>query len=501
MADSDSGEILPNPDTQSSTGQTSFDPVVLRQRLVNYLVGEGAIRSPLLAKAFSEVPREIFLPASVPIQRVYSDDAIVVKWDENNSPSSSSSQPILMADMLEALRLEPGLRVLEIGAGVGYNAALMAHWVGDGSLVTTVDLDPAMVEVARANLQELARLTGKNFDRVKVEAADGSAGYPPDAPYDRIIVTVQQWEIAPAWVEQLRVGGILLLPLTISSHLWGGLIPALQKLPDGTLVGVGGSFGGFMHMRGKMAHPSHTPGRFAMLPFGSSRVWSEFDAFPNIAESQLLLSNSEILPDLERFLEQSDVVAFGPEGSLELDFPSDTSSISPESRVQREVSYAFYGFSFVLVLAAQDRLFSLVQATPVPSSEVSQTIDTNGRVRDGWQYDTRGLALVEKSADAAGYDLALLLSPDASNRWQNKLIQGWRIRTTEATNLLPPQTPNQAVVKLQEAWQTWQKMGRPTPVRYRPVAYPADRLPPVPGYVLPRQFYNLVLPFQTSSNG
>src|SRR3954463_3821167 len=122
MADSDPGENLPNP---GSTGQASLDPVELRQRLVNYLLGEGAIRSPLLAKAFSEVPREIFLPANVPIQRVYSDDAIVVKWDENNFPTSSSSQPILMADMLEALRLEPGLRALEIGAGVGYNAALM----------------------------------------------------------------------------------------------------------------------------------------------------------------------------------------------------------------------------------------------------------------------------------------------------------------------------------------------------------------------------------------
>src|SRR6478672_8645891 len=114
MADSEPGENLPNQVSPSSTGQASLDPVELRQRLVNYLLGEGAIRSPLLAKAFSEVPREIFLPANVPIQRVYGDDAIVVKWDENNFPSSSSSQPILMADMLEALRLEPGLKVLEI---------------------------------------------------------------------------------------------------------------------------------------------------------------------------------------------------------------------------------------------------------------------------------------------------------------------------------------------------------------------------------------------------
>src|SRR3954464_12694672 len=97
-SESDSGEKLSNPATEASTGQaaTGPSPVELRQRLVNYLLAERAIRSPLLAKAFSYIPREIFLPSNVPIERVYSDDAIVVKWDENNYPSSSSSQPILM---------------------------------------------------------------------------------------------------------------------------------------------------------------------------------------------------------------------------------------------------------------------------------------------------------------------------------------------------------------------------------------------------------------------
>lgn len=497
MAASDAAENL---EPQSSTGQPSPDPVELRQRLVNYLLGEGAIHSPLLAKAFSEVPREIFLPAHVPLQRVYSDDAIVVKWDDNNSPSSSSSQPLLMADMLEALRLEPGLRVLEIGAGVGYNAALMAHWAGDGALVTTVDLDPAMVDIARGNLAELARRTGRNFDAVTVVAADGSAGYPPNAPYDRIIVTVQQWEIAPAWVEQLRVGGILLLPLTVSNHLWGGLIPALQKQPDGTLAGIGGSFGGFMPMRGEMAHPANPPGRFAMLPFSPDRVWPGFASSAELPEPQLLLSNSETMPDLEKFLEQPGLVAFGPEGPLSLDFSPEVGKDTPEHRVQREVSYAYYGFSFVLVLAAQDRLFSLFLATPVPPPTSGQPAPANGRtangwIRDGWQYESRGLALVEQAADGSGFDLALLLSPDPASRSQYKSIQGWRIRPAGVATTLPPQTPNQALVRLQTAWQTWQSMGRPTPVRYRPIAFPADQPAPVPGYVLSRRFYNLVLPF------
>jgi protein-L-isoaspartate(D-aspartate) O-methyltransferase len=493
------GEFQPNSNTPSSNGPASSDPVELRRRLVNYLIGEGAIRSPLLANAFSEVPREIFLPDNVPLQRVYSDDAIVVKWDENNFPSSSSSQPILMADMLEALRLEPGLRVLEIGAGVGYNAALMADWVGDGALVTTVDLDPAMAQIAGDNLRELARRTAKNFDQVTVVASDGSAGYPPNAPYDRIIVTVQQWEIAPAWVEQLRVGGILLLPLTVSTHLWGGLIPALQKQADGSLVGVGGSFGGFMPMRGEMAHPAAPHGRFALLPLNPARAWPDFGPEApdsNLPEPQLLLSNSEIMPDLEGFLEQPGVFAAGPEEPLELDFSPEFSPGLPESRAQREVSYAFYGFSFVLVLAAQDRIFSLVLVSPLSEADSGQNNrNAPGWSKDGWQYETRGLALVEPAGSEGGYDMALLLSPNPSNHKHNKLIQGWRLRPVEAGNL-PSPTPNRAVEKVREAWQTWQTMGRPSPVRYRPVAYPSPQPQPVPGYVLPRRFYNLVLPFQ-----
>jgi protein-L-isoaspartate(D-aspartate) O-methyltransferase len=493
-SESDSGENLSNSVPEATTGQAAPGPVELRQRLVNYLLAEGAIRSPLLAKAFSEVPREIFLPASVPIERVYSDDAIVVKWDENNYPSSSSSQPILMADMLEALRLEPGLKVLEIGAGVGYNAALMAGWAGDGSLVTTIDLDPAMADIARNNLSNLARLSGKNFDRVTVVAGDGSLGYPPNAPYDRVIVTVQQWEIAPAWVEQLRVGGILLLPLTVSNHLWGGLIPALQKQPDGTLVGIGGSFGGFMPMRGEMAHPAVSQGRFVLLPLSPDQLWPDRNT-PEETASKLLLSNSETLPGLEKFLEQPGVEVSGPEENFILEFAGK----NDQNRGQRDGSYAFFGFSFVLALVCGDMLFSLYVATPLPETVDGQPTLPNGRthtgwVRDGWQYENRGLALVEISPDGCGYDLALLLSPNRNNQ-PDKQVQGWRLRPPNAA---PPSlvTPNRAIEKLRQAWQTWQSMGRPNPAQYRPVAFPADRLQPVPGLELPRRFYNLVLPFQ-----
>jgi hypothetical protein len=148
-------------------------------------------------------------------------------------------------------------------------------------------------------------------------------------------------------------------------------------------------------------------------------------------------------------------------------------------------------------VSAQDRLFSLVLATPQPDSEAGTDTGrtATGWSRDGWHYEVRGLALVEPALDAGGYDLTLLLSPDNSNRPQARLVQGWRIRSSASANLSNP-GPNRATQKLGEAWQSWHRMGRPSPVRYRPVAYPASQPQPVPGYILPRRFYNLVLPFQ-----
>ena len=73
---------------------------------------------------------------------VYSDEALITRRDDEGMPTSSASQPSVVAMMLEALDLEPGMRVLEIGAGTGYNAALMAEMVGDAGLVTTIDIDP-----------------------------------------------------------------------------------------------------------------------------------------------------------------------------------------------------------------------------------------------------------------------------------------------------------------------------------------------------------------------
>jgi protein-L-isoaspartate(D-aspartate) O-methyltransferase len=479
----------------------------LRARLVAYLVREGAIHSRPLERAFAEIPREIFLPADVPLSRVYSDEAIVVKWDEQNHPSSSSTQPFLMADMLEILHLEPGMRVLEIGAGVGYNAAIMAHCLGESGSVTSVDLDPAMAELSRRNLMGLSRQLGPNFERVQVIAADGSAGYPLNAPYDRIIVTVQQWEISPDWVEQLKTGGLLVLPITLSTHLWGGLIPAFCKEESGILRAVAASQGGFMPMRGELAHPlaqSQPPnerGSLVRLPFSPAEALPGYEPPPDLPaeapEARLFLSGDDLPPEIQATLENPDLLQVVARETLplELDMPAE-----PDANVaRRQTAQAFYGFNMSLAVALQDRLFPLVLATPA-SGEKDGAQGTpgepgNARIKDGWRYEVKGVVLIE--ALDGGYDLAMLTGAGLAANWRGWLAQGWRLAAAEASAPTAP-LGNRTLQKVGEIWQAWQHMGRPTPAQYRPLAFPADQPPPEPGYVIPRRFFNLLLPFEPS---
>jgi protein-L-isoaspartate(D-aspartate) O-methyltransferase len=109
--------------------------------------------------------------------------------------------------MLGQLDPQPGERVLEIGAGTGYNAALLAELVGPGGSVATIDIQPDVTTHARRALDE----TG--YQRVQVITGDGALGFPGHAPYDKIIVTVGPWDLPSAWFGQLAPGGTLVVPL------------------------------------------------------------------------------------------------------------------------------------------------------------------------------------------------------------------------------------------------------------------------------------------------
>ena len=219
------------PDPQNQAGH-------LRNALVVNLVQRGVIHSPAVRDAFATVPRHRFVPQA-DLADAYSDRPVFIRWDAE-TPISSSTQPTMMAIMIEQLCLEPGNRVLEIGAGSGYNAAIMAHIVGDTGNVVTVDIDQDIVDEAAANLSK----TG--FHNVTCVCGDGFKGVPTEQFYDRVIVTVGAYDVSPHWVEQLKDGGILVAPQWFRG---ANLSVALQKR-DGELTGLSASPCTFIPIRG-----------------------------------------------------------------------------------------------------------------------------------------------------------------------------------------------------------------------------------------------------------
>jgi protein-L-isoaspartate(D-aspartate) O-methyltransferase len=206
--------------------------------MVDRLIAEGALWSVPVIRAFRQTPRHRFLdrvflfdrrqggwqevdttaPRGFALRIIYSDRALVTHLsppdrDGQRWPLSSSSQPALMAEMLEDLDVQPGQRVLEIGAGTGYNAALLGQLVGAAGRVTSVEVDRGTLTEARERLRAFR-------DRpVTLAHGDGRQGEPAGAPYDRIMVTAATPDLEPAWLEQLAPGGVLLAPVSLAPGL------------------------------------------------------------------------------------------------------------------------------------------------------------------------------------------------------------------------------------------------------------------------------------------
>jgi protein-L-isoaspartate(D-aspartate) O-methyltransferase len=215
----------------------------LRRALVAELEAAGQIKTPSVRRAFLEVPRELFVPefaTSEGLDAVYRDEAIITRQDEHGAPTSSSSQPAIMALMLERLDLSEGQRVLEIGAGTGYNAALLSRIVGPRGRVVSIELDRELARRARITLAEAGC-------KLRVVCRDGRLGFAEAAPYDRIIVTASAHELSRAWWEQLAPGGLLEVPLRLTSN-GAQAIPTLRKERT-RLRSISVLTGGFMPLR------------------------------------------------------------------------------------------------------------------------------------------------------------------------------------------------------------------------------------------------------------
>src|SRR5258706_193824 len=211
----------------------------LNAQMVERQKTSRAIRSPSVERAFRTVLRHHFLPG-VGLDLVYSGNAIVTRSDPAHGITSSSSEVAITAPMLEALQLERDERVLEIGAGTGYNAALLDELVGPNGSVTSIDNQASVADDARAHLGTAGRT------RVHVVVGDGYAGWKDAAPYDRIIATASVRDIPLAWRDQLREGGLLVVPLRFGP---GAQIVATFRRRGERLDSVSVVGGGFMPLR------------------------------------------------------------------------------------------------------------------------------------------------------------------------------------------------------------------------------------------------------------
>lgn len=185
---------------------TSTSPEALRSAMVDQLTAEGTLTSVRVEQAMRAVPRHAFVPTA-DLEDAYADQAVITKRDQDGTALSCASVPSVVAMMLQQLDVQPGQRILEIGAGTGYNAALVAYLAGEDGRVTTVDIDPEVTGQAAKALE------ATSYGRVHVATRDGALGDAEDAPYDRLILTVGAWDLPPAWWDQLVVGGRLVVPL------------------------------------------------------------------------------------------------------------------------------------------------------------------------------------------------------------------------------------------------------------------------------------------------
>ncbi len=168
-----------------------------RQRMVNQQLRARDIRDPKVLDAMTRVPRHLFIPPENRTE-AYQDSPVPIGFGQ------TISQPYIVAFMTQALEIQPDDRVLEIGTGCGYQAAVLSVLAKQ---VYSIEIIAALAERARETLASLG------YRNVDVRTGNGYLGWPEHAPFDRIMVTAAPDEVPETLVQQLRVGGLMAVPV------------------------------------------------------------------------------------------------------------------------------------------------------------------------------------------------------------------------------------------------------------------------------------------------
>jgi protein-L-isoaspartate(D-aspartate) O-methyltransferase len=170
------------------------------ENLIKHLRSKGYLRSRPLEEALRKLPRHLFVPESFR-RLAYRDAPLAIGYNQ------TISQPTTVVAMTEALNVKSGQKILEIGSGSGWQAALLSQMVGKKGYVYSIEIVAELTDFARRNIETLG------INNVEIILRDGSLGLKEEAPYDRIIVTAASPKIQDTLLDQLNVGGIMVIPV------------------------------------------------------------------------------------------------------------------------------------------------------------------------------------------------------------------------------------------------------------------------------------------------
>ncbi len=197
---------------------TALDFETLRKEMVARQIAARGVRDERVLEALLTVPREAFVPERL-AEFAYDDAPLPIGEEQ------TISQPFVVALMAEALEIRPGDKVLEIGAGSGYAAAVLSRLARE---VWTVERHPSLAREARERMERLG------YRNVHVLHGDGTLGWPEQAPYDAVVVAAGAPEVPQALLDQLAANGRLVIP--VGSNLLTQNLVRVRRRPDGTVV-------------------------------------------------------------------------------------------------------------------------------------------------------------------------------------------------------------------------------------------------------------------------